>query len=504
MTRNLFGAPLGDLQLSQAAIADSATDTDASALLVYRAAWTKDKGAGRVTSEAAMAKMFATESAQRVIDRAVQMFGGQGVRKGVKVEELYREIRALRIYEGATEVQKIVIAREALKSARRICAKPRSKGAMIASAHIDTFTRDNLPPRNQWPEFLFARGSTIRNGSIASMHCWIAGSRTGEGDRLCLISPDETLTYAQLAERVNRIANVLTRDFALVPGNRVLLRGPNNPMMVASILAVIKAGGVVVATMPLLRAKELSYAVGKARIALALCDMRLADDMEKTKPLASALRQIVYWGDTAQGSLESLMMRPGYENFTACDTASDDVCLIGFTSGTTGEPKGTMHFHRDMLATCDSYGRHVLRPTADDRFIGSPPLAFTFGLGGLVLFPLRVGASTILLEKAPPDELLSAIAKWRATICFTAPTAYRAMLGSLASHDISSLKKCVSAGEALPLPTFEAWHKATGIRIMDGIGATEMLHIFIGSPDDEIRAGSTGRACAGLRGESDR
>ena len=186
----------------------------------------------------------------------------------------------------------------------------------------------------------------------------------GEGDRPCLISPAETLTYAQLAERVNRIANVLTRDFGLVPGNRVLLRGPNNPMMVASILAVIKAGGVVVATMPLLRAKELSYAAGKAKIALALCDVRLADEMEKTKPLAPGLKQIVYWGDTSQGSLESLMTRPGYENFTACDTASDDVCLIGFTSGTTGEPKGTMHFHRDLLATCDTYGRHVLRATA--------------------------------------------------------------------------------------------------------------------------------------------
>lgn len=370
---------------------------------------------------------------------------------------------------------------------------------MIASAHIDTFTRDNLPPRNQWPEFLLAPDLDYpeRLNCVSELlDCWI---ENGQGDRPCLISPNETLTYAQLAERVNRIANVLTRDFALVPGNRVLLRGPNNPMMVASILAVIKAGGVVIATMPLLRAKELSYAVGKARIGLALCDSRLADEMEKTKPLAPGLKQVVYWGDATQASLESLMMRPGYETFEACNTASDDVCLIGFTSGTTGEPKGTMHFHRDMLATCDTYGRYVLRPTEDDRFIGSPPLAFTFGLGGLVLFPLRVGASTILLEKAPPDELLPAIARWRATICFTAPTAYRAMLGTLGSHDISSVKKCVSAGEALPLPTFEAWYKATGIKIMDGIGATEMLHIFIGSPEDEIRAGSTGRAVPGYQ-----
>lgn len=370
---------------------------------------------------------------------------------------------------------------------------------MIASAHIDTFTRDNLPPRNQWPEFLLAPDLDYpeRLNCVSELlDCWI---EKGQGDRPCLISPNETLTYAQLAERVNRIANVLTRDFALVPGNRVLLRGPNNPMMVASILAVIKAGGVVIATMPLLRAKELSYAVGKAKIALALCDSRLADEMEKTKPLAPGLKQVVYWGDATQAALESLMMRPGYETFEACNTASDDVCLIGFTSGTTGEPKGTMHFHRDMLATCDTYGRHVLRPAAGDRFIGSPPLAFTFGLGGLVLFPLRVGASTILLEKAPPDELLPAIARWRATICFTAPTAYRAMLGTLGSHDISSVKKCVSAGEALPLPTFEAWHKATGIKIMDGIGATEMLHIFIGSPEDEIRAGSTGRVVPGYQ-----
>src|ERR1700736_2319688 len=191
------------------------------------------------------------------------------------------------------------------------------------------------------------------------------------------------------------------------------------------------------------------------------------------------------------------MRQPGYESFSACDTASDDVCLIGFTSGTTGEPKGTMHFHRDLLATCDSYGRHVLHAESSDRFIGSPPLAFTFGLGGLVLFPLRVAAATILLEKAPPDEVIAAIEKHRATVCFTAPTAYRAMLGKLAGHDVSSLRKCVSAGEALPKATFEAWRAATGIRIMDGIGATEMLHIFIGSPDDAIRPGATGRVVAG-------
>ncbi len=371
---------------------------------------------------------------------------------------------------------------------------------MMRSAHVDPFTRDNLPPRSQWPQFLFdlpeLKYPERLNCVTELLDRWVAA---GQGGRPCLVAPAESLSYAQLAQRVNRIANVLTRDLGLVPGNRVLLRAPNNPTMVAAYFAVMKAGGVVVATMPLLRAKELCYAVNKARIKLALCDARLADEMEKTKPLARDLQRIVYCGGTAPGALDELMQKPAYENFTACDTASDDVCLIGFTSGTTGEPKGTMHFHRDMLATCDSYGRHVLRANADDRFIGSPPLAFTFGLGGLVLFPLRVGASTMLLEKTTPDDLLAAIAKWRATICFTAPTAYRAMLGLLASHDISSLRKCVSAGEALPKATFDAWLAATGGKIMDGIGATEMLHIFIGSPEEKIRAGATGQVVPGYQ-----
>ena len=371
---------------------------------------------------------------------------------------------------------------------------------MTPSAHLDSFARDNLPPRAQWPDFLFdlpeLKYPDRINCAVDLLDRWIA---TGHGDRPCLISPAESLSYAQLAERVNRIANVLTRDLGLVPGHRVLLRGPNSPMMVAAYLAVIKAGGVVVATMPLLRAKEIAYPITKAKIRLWFCDHRLADEMEKTLPLAGELERVVYWGSGTPDALEALMAKPGYEHFTACDTASDDVCLIAFTSGTTGEPKGTMHFHRDMLATCDSYGRHVLRAQATDRFMGSPPLAFTFGLGGLVLFPLRVGAATILLERAGPDDLLAAAAQFGATVCFTAPTAYRAMLAKLAEHDVSSLRKCVSAGETLPQATFDAWHAATGIKILDGIGATEMLHIFIGSPEDEIRPGATGRPVPGYK-----
>src|SRR5580693_3162013 len=294
---------------------------------------------------------------------------------------------------------------------------------MNRSAHIDTFARDHLPPAEQMPDFLFKLPELHYperlNCVAAFVDDWVA---SGNGARECLIAPGERLSYADLAERVNRIANVLTRDLGLVPGQRVLLRGPNSPMMVAAYFAVIKAGAVVVATMPLLRAKEISFPLTKAEIRLALCDIRLADEVEKARSLAPGLERIVYWGSADGDSLEALMKKDGYERFAACDTASDDVCLIAFTSGTTGVPKGTMHFHRDMLAICDTFGKYVLRADRDDRFIGSPPIAFTFGLGGLVLFPLRVGAATILLEKAGPDDLMPAIGKFGATICFTAPT----------------------------------------------------------------------------------
>ncbi|MXQ10650.1 benzoate-CoA ligase family protein [Microvirga makkahensis] len=368
---------------------------------------------------------------------------------------------------------------------------------MAYTAHVDTFTRDNLPPRDQWPAFQFARPELQYperlNCAVAFLDRWVD---EGRGDEPCIISPSETLTYRGLQERVNRICNVLVHRFGLVPGNRVLLRSANNPMMVAAYLAVLKAGGVVVATMPLLRAKEIAYPLNKAKIAIALCDHRLAEEMERARTMAPDVRHVAYWGSDSADGLEALIVEASPE-FDPVDTAADDVCLIAFTSGTTGEPKGTMHFHRDMLAICDAYSRNVLKPEPADRFIGSPPLAFTFGLGGLVLFPLRVGASTVLLEKAGPDDLLPALAQHRATICFTAPTAYRAMLAKLGDHDLSSLRKCVSAGEPLPKDTFEAWRKATGIKLMDGIGATEMLHIFIAATEEEIRPGSTGKPVPG-------
>jgi len=359
--------------------------------------------------------------------------------------------------------------------------------ALSPSAHLDGFARDNLPPREQWPVFLLDRPEFQYPPRLnCASELLDRNLERGRGDHPAVITPAETLTYRQLAERVNRIANVLVQRLGLVPGNRVLLRSANNAWMVAAYFAVLKAGGVVVATMPLLRAKELGQMLRKARITHALCDARLIEELKRAE--APDLRHLVTWGD---GGLEA-MCDAASPDFEPCDTAADDVCLLGFTSGSTGEPKATMHFHRDMLAICDGYSAQVLRPEASDVFIGSPPLAFTFGLGGLVLFPFRVGATAVLLEKAPPEELPAAIAKHRATVCFTAPTAWRVMAGLAAQHDLSSLRKCVSAGETLPKPVFEAWQAATGLKLMDGIGATEMLHIFVAAREDQIRPGATG------------
>ena len=364
---------------------------------------------------------------------------------------------------------------------------------MAETAHVDTFARDNLPAAERWPEMLLDheayRYPERLNCVVPLLDRWVAD---GHGDAPCLFAPDGDLTYRALLDLVNRTANVLVHDLGLRPGARLLLRSANNTWMVAAYLAGLKAGLVVVATMPLLRAREIAYPVNKARIAVGLCDGTLADEMERARPLCPGLERIVYWG---RGELESMVERAS-PVFEAVDTAADDVCLIAFTSGTTGEPKGCMHFHRDMLAICDGFGGHILRATPADRFIGSAPFAFTFGLG-IVLFPLRIGASFVVLERAGPDELPPAIERFRATICFTAPTAYRAMIPKLAAHDISSLRKCVSAGETLPRATFDAWFRATGLKLIDGIGGTEVLHIYISAVEEEIRPGSTGRAIPG-------
>ncbi len=367
---------------------------------------------------------------------------------------------------------------------------------MTRSAHVDTFAADHLPSAEQWPVILNEHPAyqypERLNCVVPLLDRWV---EQGEGDRPCLFSPDENLTYAQLQDRVNRICNVLVHDFGMMPGSRLFLRSANNPWMVATYLAGLKAGMVVVATMPLLRAKEIAFPINKAKISVALCDHKLCDEMEKARPMTPGLEHVAYWGRGGPDSLESLVERASPE-FDAVETAADDVCLIAFTSGTTGEPKGCMHFHKDMLAVCDGFSQMILRPEPSDRFIGSAPLAFTFGLG-IVLFPMRVGGSFVVVEKAGPDDLPPAIERFMATICFSAPSAYRAMIQKLSQYDMYSLLKCVSAGESLPRATFDAWHKATGIKLIDGIGGTEVLHIYISSPEDEIRPGSTGRVIPG-------
>ncbi len=363
----------------------------------------------------------------------------------------------------------------------------------------DTFCEDHLPPPElrpiaDWsgvPELAYPE----RLNAVAELVD--AHVRRGDGDRVALRFADGVWTYRELAETSSRIARVLLEDLGLVPGNRVLLRGPNGPWMAASWLGVLRAGGVVVCTMPLLRARELQYIVAKARIRLALTDHRFAADCEQA--MAEAGQRVVrFGGGPGPGSLESLLAAKSAEPLIA-DTRAEDIALIAFTSGTTGHAKGTMHSHRDLLAVCDCFPPYVLKAHRDDVFIGSPPFAFTYGLGGILLFPLRLGASAALLEQAPPPLLLKGIADCRATVCFTAPTAYRAMLPLLSQHDISSLRLCVSAGETLPLPTFEAWREATGLAIIDGLGSTEMLHIFVSAAGDAIRPGATGKAVPGYR-----
>lgn len=365
------------------------------------------------------------------------------------------------------------------------------------TAHRDTFARDRLPPRELWPVFDFAGPPPLAYPERLNCASELLDATVlaGQGGRTVFVTPDGRWSYAQLRDAANRVARALVEDLGIEPGNRVLLRGPNNPMMAACWFGVLKAGGVVVCTMPLLRARELRFVLDKAKVQLAICDTRFMDDLNAAVEGAGGAR-VVTFGPGATGSLDALA-RGKAATFDDVRTAAGDVALIAFTSGTTGQAKGTMHFHRDVLAICDCFPAHVLRAEPDELFCGSPPFAFTFGLGGLVLFPMRIGASSLLLEQAAPPLLIRGIAEFRANVCFTAPTAYRAMLGMLKEHDVRSLTKCVSAGENLPLATFDAWKSATGIRIIDGIGTTEMLHIFISASGDEIRPGSTGRAVPG-------
>jgi 2-aminobenzoate-CoA ligase len=367
------------------------------------------------------------------------------------------------------------------------------------SGHVDTFVSDNLPPLHLQPEFVF-ESPDLRYPERLNCVTELLDRMVASGcsERVCIRTQGVSWTYADLLEKANRIANVLVREMGLKAGNRVLLRADNHPMTAACWLAIVKAGGVAVPTMPLLRAAELAAIIEKARVSLALCDKRLDGELASARTACATLTDIRYFNGADADGLEAMMARhsPDFEN---ADTAANDPCLIVFTSGTTGRPKATIHFHRDVLAICDCWPKSILRATSDDVFIGTPPLAFSFGLGGLLLFPLRAGASTVFLEKSSPESLLEAIARFRATICFAAPTTYRMISAAANRYDLSSLRKCVSAGEALSASTRELWRTVTGIELIDGIGTTEMLHIFISADERHARPGATGKVVPGYQ-----
>jgi 2-aminobenzoate-CoA ligase len=373
----------------------------------------------------------------------------------------------------------------------------------IPSAHVDTFARDNLPPREQWPELTFDLPG-LRYPDRVNCGAELL-DRTVERfgpERRAFVADDACWSYGELRGRVDAIAHVLTGELGVVPGNRVMLRGPTTPELAACWLAVMKTGAVAVTVLAAQRSHELRTICDIARVSHALCDATALDDLVKAE--VPGLRLTPFGGDSTD-DLDRLTGRWEGRPYEAVATAADDVALIAFTSGTTGRPKGCMHFHRDVLAVADTFSAHVLRPEPDDLFAGSPPLGFTFGLGGLVLFPLRAGAAALLQQWSGPDQMLQAVQRHRVSVLFTAPTAYRAILGKLAEGeargepwDVTSLRRCVSAGEHLPAATWEAWRERTGLRLVDGIGATELLHLFISAADEDIRPGTTGRPVPGF------
>ena len=368
------------------------------------------------------------------------------------------------------------------------------------SGHVDDFTRRNLPPPDQWPHLALDRAEFQYPEYLnAAVELTDRNVEKGLGDHIALIGNGRQRTYKELADWSNRLAHALVENYGVKPGNRILIRSGNNPALVAAWLAATKAGAVVVNTMPLLRAGELSKIIDKAEIALALTDSRIADELVACAKTSRFLKQVVNFDGTSNHDAELdrvALSKP--VRFEAVKTGRDDVALLGFTSGTTGEPKATMHFHRDLLIIADGYAKEILKVTPDDVFVGSPPLAFTFGLGGLAIFPLRFGATATLLENAAPAEMIKIIETYKATICFTSPTAYRAMMAAMdQGADLSSLRLAVSAGETLPGPVFDNWTRKTGKTILDGIGSTEMLHIFISNRVGSAAAGSTGTAVAG-------
>ncbi|MBA2680619.1 MAG: AMP-binding protein [Ktedonobacteraceae bacterium] len=365
------------------------------------------------------------------------------------------------------------------------------------SAHVDTFAYDNLPPRDQWPDLIYTipevQFPDRLNCAVELVDAWVS---KGHGDHPAIYGVGGMLTYKQLQEKIDQVAHALTHDMGLVPGNRVLLRGANTPMMAICWFAIAKAGLIIVATMPLLREKELVDIIDKAQISAAICDKRLDAELISAQQRSPLLKQIIYFNDPSPAGLEAKMSVQNTP-FTAVDTSTDDTVLIAFTSGSTGKPKATMHFHRDIMAICACFPISTAHLTAEDISIGTPPLAFTFGVGGLLLFPLCVGGATVLLEKLTPETVLQAVQQYHVTTIWAAPLTYRQMAALAPKFDLSTLKHCVSAGEALPPSTRKMWRDATSIEIIDGIGSTEMLHIFISVSEAEARSGATGKPIPG-------
>jgi 2-aminobenzoate-CoA ligase len=375
------------------------------------------------------------------------------------------------------------------------------------SAYADTFARDGLPPFEEWPVFLLDGVHAYPPQLNAAQRLLDAAVNEGHGNRIAIVSPDANggfreTTYLELQRLADAFAHHLVGDLGMVSGNRILLRGYNGPLLAAAWLGVLKVGGIAVTTMPMLRAKELRTVTQKAQCRFALCDVRLQEELEHAVTAVGGFERISYWGGTSALTMDALSSKP-HRQFTPLATSSDDVCLIAFTSGTTGEPKGCVHFHRDVMAMCEAFSAQVLRPTPADRCIGTPPLAFTFGLGGLLAFPMHARASTVLLESASPELLLETIAATRATITFTAPTFYRSMAMAIAREpqrfDTSTLRISVSAGESLPDATRTLWRESTGIEMLDGIGATELIHIFVAAAGADVRPGAIGRAVPGYQ-----
>jgi 2-aminobenzoate-CoA ligase len=365
---------------------------------------------------------------------------------------------------------------------------------MEPSAHVDRFVLENLPPPEQQPELIFSLPELQYPARLNAATELLRRAVAAAGpDGRALIDHDHEFSWSRVDAISDRMARVLVEQMGLVPGARVLLHGPNCSWTVLAWFAILKAGGVVVATMPMLRPAELATVVEKAQVSHALVYASLAEAVAEAQRAVPCLTRVM----TSAALQAAAQAQPAGSRFDAIDTAAEDPALIAFTSGTTGKPKGCVHYHRDVLAMADTFARHMLDLAPGDIVVGTPPIAFTFGLGGLVVFPAAAGAATAFADRPGFEALAETVEVRKATALFTAPTGYRALLKLAGQHDLSSLRTCVSAGEALPAATSDAWRAATGVRIIDGIGSTELIHIFISARGDDIRPGSTGRPVPG-------